>query len=339
MESHGGSVSKQSQYPLELLFIKTVVNGNTIPAMVDTGATTSLIKLSTLKQVNYHHHIRGTVSDITLGDGKTTLWQYGSVDLCVKVNDMKTKVKVTVVDELAADFILGLDWIKFYDVHILPGRKQLKIHHRRQQTTVGFVEDAQIDVKLAQQYDILPGVNCIIQVKSSIINASHLYFQALHHHVQQQKGITVEDGLQQRKDIQQEIDKMLKNGIIIPSHSPWSSPVILLKKPNGEFRFIVDYRRLNAITRKDSYPQPTTEELLQRLGGHKWFTKLDLTSGYFQIPIQDCDKEKTAFCTQDGLYQFEVLSMGLMNAPPNISSCHEQHHWLQTMGFCGSVSR
>ncbi|CAF4596722.1 unnamed protein product [Rotaria sp. Silwood2] len=108
---------------------------------------------------------------------------------------------------------------------------------------------------------------------------------------------------------------MLKSGIIVPSHSPWSSPVILLKKPNGEFRFIVDYRRLNAITRKDSYPQPTTEELLQRLGGHKWFTKLDLKSGYFQIPIQDCDKEKTAFCTQDGLYQFEVLSMGLMNAP------------------------
>ncbi|CAF1526626.1 unnamed protein product [Didymodactylos carnosus] len=122
--------------------------------------------------------------------------------------------------------------------------------------------------------------------------------------------------VQQRKDIQQEIDKMLNNGIIIPSHAPWSSPVILLKKPNGEFRFIVHYRKLNAITRKDSYPQPTTEELLQRLGGHKWFTKLDLKSGYFQIPIQDCDKEKTAFCTQDGLYQFEILSMGLMNAPP-----------------------
>ncbi|CAF4675558.1 unnamed protein product [Rotaria sp. Silwood2] len=122
--------------------------------------------------------------------------------------------------------------------------------------------------------------------------------------------------IQQRKDFQQEIDKMLKSGIIIPSNSPWSSPAILLKKPNDEFRFIVDYRKLNSITRKDSYPQPTTEELLQRLGGHTWFTKLDLKSGYFQVLIQDRDKEKTDFCTQDGLYQFEVLSMGLMNAPP-----------------------
>ncbi|CAF1236388.1 unnamed protein product [Didymodactylos carnosus] len=122
--------------------------------------------------------------------------------------------------------------------------------------------------------------------------------------------------IEQRKNIQQEIDKMLRNGIIVPSHSPWSSPVILLKKPNGEFRFIVDYRKLNSITKKDSYPQPIVEELLQRPGDHSWFTKLDLKSGYYQIPIQQRDKEKTAFVTQDGLYQFEVLSMGLMNAPP-----------------------
>jgi predicted aspartyl protease len=122
--------------------------------------------------------------------------------------------------------------------------------------------------------------------------------------------------IEQRKNIQQEVDKMLKAGIIIPSNSPWSSPVVLLTKPDGSFRFIIDYRKLNAITKKDSYPQPTIEELLQRIGGHSWFTKLDLKSGYFQIPIQHEDKEKTAFITQDGLYQFEVLPMGLMNAPP-----------------------
>ena len=122
--------------------------------------------------------------------------------------------------------------------------------------------------------------------------------------------------IDQRKKIQGEVDKMLKAGIIIPSSSPWSSPVVLLTKPNGEFRFIIDYRRLNAITKKDCYPQPTVEELIQRLGGHSWFTKLDLKSGYYQIAIQPHDKEKTAFITQDGLYQFEVLPMGLMNAPP-----------------------
>jgi transposase InsO family protein len=121
--------------------------------------------------------------------------------------------------------------------------------------------------------------------------------------------------LSQRKDLQPEVDKLLFDNIIRPSTSPWSSPVILKKKPDGTFRFLVDFRRLNSVTKKDSYPQPSAEELLLRLAGHRYFTKLDLKSGYFQIPITDADKEKTAFVTPDGHYEFNVLAQGLMNAP------------------------
>ena len=119
----------------------------------------------------------------------------------------------------------------------------------------------------------------------------------------------------QRKDLQHEVDKLLFDNIIRPSTSPWSSPVLLKKKPDGTFRFLVDFRRLNSVTKKDSYPQPSAEELLQRLAGHHYFTKLDLKSGYFQIPINGADKEKTAFVTPDGHYEFNVLAQGLMNAP------------------------
>ncbi|CAF4649358.1 unnamed protein product [Rotaria sp. Silwood2] len=122
--------------------------------------------------------------------------------------------------------------------------------------------------------------------------------------------------VQQRKEIQQEVEKLLDQGILRPSHSPWSSPVLLKKKPDGTYRFLVDFRRLNAITKKDSYPQPSAEELLHRLAGHRYFTKLDLKSGYFQIPIDELDIQKTAIVTQDGLYEFTVLAQGLMNAPP-----------------------
>ena len=108
----------------------------------------------------------------------------------------------------------------------------------------------------------------------------------------------------------------MDQGILRPSHSPWASPVLLKKKPDGTFRFLVDFRRLNSITKKDSYPQPSAEELLQRLAGHRYFTKLDLRSGYFQIPIHKSDIPKTAIITQDGLYEFTVLAQGLMNAPP-----------------------
>ncbi len=122
--------------------------------------------------------------------------------------------------------------------------------------------------------------------------------------------------VQQRKEMQQEVAMLLKQGILRPSNSPWSSPVLLKKKPDGTYRFLVDFRRLNSITKKDSYPQPSAEELLHRLAGHRYFTKLDLKSGYFQIPIHESDIPKTAIATQDGLYEFTVLAQGLMNAPP-----------------------
>jgi hypothetical protein len=122
--------------------------------------------------------------------------------------------------------------------------------------------------------------------------------------------------VQQRKEMQQEVGMLLNQGILRPSNSPWSSPVLLKKKPDGTYRFLVDFRRLNSITKKDSYPQPSAEELLHRLAGHRYFTKLDLKSGYFQIPIHATDIPKTAIATQDGLYEFTVLAQGLMNAPP-----------------------
>ena len=122
--------------------------------------------------------------------------------------------------------------------------------------------------------------------------------------------------IQQRREIQAEIQKMLKCNQIRPSNSPWSSPVIIHKKKDGGVRFLVDYRKLNSVTRKDSFPQPTTEELLQRLGGHCYYSKFDLKSGYFQLPIHENDKEKTAFITQDGLWEFNVLPQGVTNGPP-----------------------
>ncbi|CAF3004538.1 unnamed protein product [Rotaria sp. Silwood2] len=121
--------------------------------------------------------------------------------------------------------------------------------------------------------------------------------------------------VEQRKELQQEVDKLLLDLIVRPSTSPWSSPVILKKKSDGTFRFLIDFRRLNSITKKDAYPQPSPEELIYRLSGHTYFTKLDLKSGYFQIPISEEDKEKTAFVTPDGHYEFNVLPQGLMNAP------------------------
>jgi hypothetical protein len=115
--------------------------------------------------------------------------------------------------------------------------------------------------------------------------------------------------------VTQMVDKMKNEGIIEDSSSPWSSPVVLVTKKDGSTRFCVDYRRLNDVTKKDSYPLPRIDDTLSTLAGSQWFSTLDLKSGYWQVGVHPEDKEKTAFSTGSGLYQFDVMPFGLCNAP------------------------
>ena len=113
------------------------------------------------------------------------------------------------------------------------------------------------------------------------------------------------------------IQEFLAAGLISESNSPYAAPAILVKKSDGTNRLVVDYKKLNLITIKDSSPLPNIEDVLRKLGfGYKYFSKLDLKSGFYQIPIQEDDKLKTAFITPFGLYHFNVLPMGLRNSPP-----------------------
>ncbi|UYV63096.1 hypothetical protein LAZ67_2003113 [Cordylochernes scorpioides] len=119
----------------------------------------------------------------------------------------------------------------------------------------------------------------------------------------------------ERKIIQQEVDRMMQQDIIQFSESPWSSPVVLVKKKNGSWRFCVDYRRLNKITKKDVYPLPRVDDALDNLSGARYYSSMDLRTGYWQIEVDEHDREKTAFITPDGLYEFRVMPFGLCNAP------------------------
>lgn len=108
---------------------------------------------------------------------------------------------------------------------------------------------------------------------------------------------------------------MITKDVIEPSSSPWASPVVLVKKKDGSWRFCVDYRNLNKVTHKDVYPLPRIDDALDCLHGAQYFSSIDLRSGYWQISVDPMDREKTAFITPDGLYQFKVMPFGLCNAP------------------------
>lgn len=119
----------------------------------------------------------------------------------------------------------------------------------------------------------------------------------------------------QKTEIEQQVAKLLKDNMIQESTSPFASPVLLVKKKNGEWRLCVDFRRLNAHTIKNKFPLPIIEELFEELYGAKWFTTLDLRSGFHQIMVKEADQFKTAFQTHFGHFEYKVMPYGLTGAP------------------------
>ena len=118
-----------------------------------------------------------------------------------------------------------------------------------------------------------------------------------------------------QEEFMQQIDDMIRKEVIEPCESPWASPVVLPKKKDGTLRVCIDFRFLNSLTIDDPYPIPRIDEMFDKLAGSKYFTSLDLTSGYWQIPLRPEHRFLTAFLCPRGQYQFRVMPFGLKNAP------------------------
>nr|GFA22189.1 retrotransposon protein [Tanacetum cinerariifolium] len=117
------------------------------------------------------------------------------------------------------------------------------------------------------------------------------------------------------KELKEQLHELLDLGCIRPSVSPWGAPVLFVKKKDGSMRLFIDYHNLNHVTIRNRYPLPQIDDLFDQLQGVKFFSKIDLKSGYHQLRVKEQDIPKTAFRTRYGYYELLVMPFGLTNAP------------------------
>jgi hypothetical protein len=147
--------------------------------------------------------------------------------------------------------------------------------------------------------------------------------------------------LEQQRIADEEVDKMLKAGVIEPSNSPYVSEPVIVRKSNGEWRYCIDFRRLNRFTVSDPFPMRRIDDLISSIRSSRYFVALDLRSGYWQIPMWPESKKYTAFRTSKGLYQFTVMPFGLSNAPATFQRCMEKIfgdlHWCGVLVYLDDI--
>jgi len=146
------------------------------------------------------------------------------------------------------------------------------------------------------------------------------YCDVLHHDIDTGNSLPIKQSprrppISAREAEDNILDEMLKTGVIEPSNSPWSSPVCLVKKRDETYRFCIDYRRVNDVTKKDAHPLPDSKDALDSLKGARYYATVDLLNGYWQLPMTERAKDRSAFCTRRELFQFTRMPFGLANAP------------------------
>ena len=280
--------------------------------MVDSGACRSLIREDFWKSICRASHrqpicrkaenLRSLTGHAIKTKGRTLIALLGRF------------LEVTIVETLSHELLLGDDSLRTLGAIIDYNENFVHLAGKLLPCRQAVKEDIRIALTELEEWVMLrPDVFATDGVSNGQTPGVQMKIDTGNHPPIRQRPYRIP--LSKRKAVEVEIEKMLSEGVIRPSKSSWASPITLVPKKDGSIRFCVDYRKVNAITRKDAHPLPHIQDIFDSLSGAKIFSTLDLKSGYWQIPMHPEAIEKTAFVCHRGLFEFTRMPFGLANAP------------------------
>ena len=329
-----------------------MINGNKITAIIDTAAAVSVIREDVARSIIFGPLNRPLV--VQSADG-SPIQVSGSLCVTLEVAEQSLPVNLLVLPYLQYDMLLGLDILRQLPFSIscskgkLEGSPDTTSSLPLTKSTTELSLDTTTTLPLTkstselgpapkcQDSNIIPknlDVNVELQddQKQTIRDILQSYGLKLATYSSPGRSCATQHSIVTETDkpvyqhpyrasfakqefMREELRELLEEGKIRKSHSPYGSPVVLPLKKDGSYRFAIDYRRLNKITRKDGFPLPRIDDILDRLTDAKYFATLNAKSGYHQIPMAEKDIPKTAFVVPDGHYEWLVMPFGLCNAP------------------------
>lgn len=304
-------------------YIRVLIFNEEMVALVDSGASHSVIGKKGLYLIDrFNLHIFSFCDmNISTADGKNQQ-VLGYVNLPIQLDGVLKILQVLVVPSLCHNLILGSDFCQLFRLNI------------------NFANNSYFFIGNEVNLTSINALNCI-KPRDELTEEQSIILTKI---IEQFQELSWEDGarlgrtnkivhrintgnsepVKQRQHVMspymmehlyEELDRMLEMGVVQPSHSPWSSPILLVKKPGGAYRLCFDGRKLNSLTKKDAYPLPIVENILNKLTGAQYLTSIDLKSAFWQIPLDKSSQEKCAFMVSGrGLFEFTVMPFGLSNA-------------------------
>lgn len=293
-----------------------------ITALFDTGATVSIVGntgVEILKNLNLDFYPTKT-KFVCVADGSQQK-VIGVVDLPIVINDVCRVISALVVPSVEHDFIFGSDFANKFSL-LVDFKNNTWFSQSSPNSSFNFKNNVCIlnttDTLSKFQKDKAQKVIDSFREISSKDRLGRTDKISLTIDTGDSKPFKQKQYLMSPymlKILNSELDEMLKLGVVEPSNSPYCSPVLLVKKANGEHRFVLDSRILNQNTRQDSYPLPNIDRIINMLRGAKFISKIDLRKSFWQLPLDESSREKTAFSiTGRGLFHFTVVPFGLCNA-------------------------